>query len=216
MAEKKRGRPSEEFEKKATEAAAAQADEWALPEQPWAPLRCDFLGPAAAGADTATVGNGSADERPTIGWQEKVRFRWTISVPGAPPAVSLEENVVAPANYVFMPDRGIPVPAAWNPALKFGAQVRRALAKAHEECPDHTCNLVGIHKGSPAALPAGSERTRLSGPRAGERWEVSHLDGGSAEVWVAAHHAGNVWWCVQAPSGGLFKARRLVAHLICS
>ena len=96
--------------------------------------------------------------------------------------------------------RGIPVPLAWEPCLRFGAQVRRALAKANEECPDHTCTVLGIYRGSAAALPAAPEMARASGPRAAARWVATHLDGGSTEVWVAAHDAGHTWWCVQALS----------------
>ena len=206
MALAQQGKPWHEFEARGAAAAAARADEWALPAQSGCPVVCTFLGPVAAGAGKSAAEGSQVGDKPAVGLREEVRFRWTMAAPGAPPGLPLEEVVTVRADHAL--SRGIPVPPAWDPCLKFGAQVRRALAKAHEECPDHTCNLLGIYKGSPAALPAGSERTRPSGPRAGERWEVSHRDGSSAGVWVAAHHAAGVWWCAQALGGCLSTARR--------
>ena len=185
---RKMGKSWEEFEAKAAEAAAARAVEWGLSQQWGPPVRCVFLGPASGDA-----------ERPSIGYQQKVRFRWTISVPDAPPGVAHEQEVAAQANYVFMEERGIPVPAAWK-SLEFGAQVQRAQAKAQEEVPDHPCTVYGLRRSTPAAAAAATATTaRTPGPRTGETWVFREPNDGRAEVWVAAHHAADSWWCVKAP-----------------
>ena len=196
------GRSWEEFEARAAEAAAAQVDEWGLSQQWGPPVRCVFLGPAAAGgAAGAAGGSKQSAERTPIGYQEKVRFRWTLSAPDAPADIALEEEVTAQANYVFMEDRGIPVPAAWKAALKFGAQVQQALARAKEEAPEHICTVHGLFRGAPAAAAAetATAARRAPGPRTGEKWVFREPNGGLAQVWVAAHHAADTWWCVKAP-----------------
>ena len=113
------------------------------------------------------------------------------------------------ADHVF--DQGIPVPAAWGPGLKFRARVRQALAKAREQCADHVCTFHGIYRGPPAAAAAA----RPLGPRTGEKWIARQPR--RLEVWVAAHHAADEWWCVKALAGVpyriLFVARSRGAAL---
>ena len=206
-------KPWHEFETQAAEAAAARAEEWDLPTQWGAPVRCVFLGPAAAGGAAGAAVDESIEERASVASQEQVRFRWEISVPDAPPGFAQEEVVAVRATRVF--SRGIPVPAAWDPALKFRARVRQALAKAREQCADHVCTFHGIYRGPPAAAAAA----RPLGPRTGEKWIARQPDGArsTTEVWVAAHHAAGEWWCVKALAGVpyriLFVARSRGAAL---
>ena len=198
---RKMAKPWDEFEAKAAEAAADRAAEWSLPQQWGPPVRCVFLGPAAAGGAAGAAGGSSSDaERPPIGYQEKVRFRWTISAPDVPSGVAHEGDVAVQANRVF--SRGIPLPAAWDPALKYGAQVQQALAKARKEVPDYVCRVCGLYRGTPAAAAVATAATaKTPGPRTGEKWIFREPNGvrNRKEVWVAAHHAANVWWCVKAP-----------------
>ena len=100
---RKMGKSWEEFEAKAAEAAAARAGEWGFSQQ-WGPsVRCVFLGPAAAvGAAWAAGGSSRDAERPPIGWQKRVRFRWTLLDPDVPPGVAHEADVAIQANHVFL------------------------------------------------------------------------------------------------------------------
>ena len=207
----------EEFEIRAAEAAAARTDEWGFSQQWDTPVRCVFLGPATAAGDAGAAGGSGGDaaaapraagaaggssadaERTPIGHQQKVRFRWTIAAPDVPPGVARDADVTAQANRVFMGDRGIPVPAAWSSALKFGAQVRRAQARAREECPDHVCTIHGLYRGPSPPVAAEPAAGGPQDPRPGSKWVVQEPDGARADVWVAAHHTGREWWCVKAP-----------------
>ena len=194
---RKMGKSWDEFEAKAAEAAAARADEWGLSQEWGPPVGCAFLGPVAA-AERGTGGSSSDAERPPIGWLEQVAYRWTILGPDVPPGVAHEQDVAVRANRVF--SQGIPVPAAWNPALKFGAQVQQALAKARKEVPDHVCIVHGLYHPTPAAAAAATATTASTPePRTDEKWVFREPNGGRTEVWVAAHHAADVWWCVKAP-----------------
>ena len=194
MGEAKRSKAGHEFETQAAEAAAARAEEWDLPTQWGAPVRCVFLGPAAAGDAAGAAGGGSIDERPPVGWREKVRFRWEISVPDAPPGFAQEEVVAVHADKVFK--RGIPVPAAWDPVLKFRARVPRAVEKARQDSPGYECTIEGVLR-SPLVAPA----PRPPAPRTGAKWIAREPGGLRVEVWVAAHHAAEEWWCVKATAG---------------
>ena len=158
-------------------------------------------GPGRRGGGAAAAGGSSSDaERPPIGYQEQVRFRWTISAPDVPSGVAHEGDVAMRAHHVFSREGGVPVPAAWGPAPKFGAHVQQALAKAHEEVPDYVCRVYDLYRGTPAAPAAATATTaRTPGPRTGEKWVFREPNGGRAEVWVAAHHAADTWWCVKAP-----------------
>ena len=194
MAGRGQGKPWEEFEAKAAEAAAKRAEEWELPTQWGPPVRCVFLGPAAAGDAAGAARDGNIAERPSVDMFEQVRFRWAISVPDAPPGFAQEEVVLARANNVF--NQGIPVPAAWDPVLKFRAEVLRALERARRDSADYECNVQGIFRLPPVAPPP-----RPAAPRTGEKWIAREPGGVRAEVWVAAHHAADEWWCVKAIAG---------------
>ena len=100
-----------------------------------------------------------------------------------------------------MVDRGIPFPAAWKAALQSGAQVQQALARAKEEAPEHICTVHGLFRGTSAAAAAetATAARRTPGPRTGEKWVFREPNGVLVQVWVAAHHAADTWWCVKAP-----------------
>ena len=187
-------KPWGEFDAQAAKAATARAEEWELPTQWGPPVRCVFLGPAAAGDAAGAAGDGSIEERASVGSREQVRFRWEISVPDAAPGFAQEEVVMARADHVF--ERGIPVPAAWDPVLKFRARVLRAVEKARQDSPGYECTIQGVFR-SPPVAPA----PRPPAPRTGERWIAREPGGLRVEVWVAAHHAADEWWCVKAQAG---------------
>ena len=194
MAEKAHGKPWEEFEAKAAEAAAERAEEWGLSTEWGPPVRCVFLGPDGAGGAAGAAGDGNSAERPSVGFLEKVRFRWVVSIPDAPPGFAHEEEVTARANHVF--DQRIPVPAAWNPVLKFRARILELLEKARRACAGYECNVQGVFR-PPPVTPAST----APAPRTGETWIVREPGGMRVEVWVAAHHAADLFWCVKAIAG---------------
>ena len=188
MAERNPGKPWEEFDAQAAKAAMARAEEWELPTQWGPPVRCVFLGPAAAGG---AASDGSIGERPAVSLREQVRSRWAISVPDAPPGFAQEEVVSARADNVFR--QATPVPAAWDPMLKFRARVLRAVEEARGDSLDYECTIQGVFRAPPVA-PA----PRPPAPRTGAKWIVREPGGQRVEVWVAAHHAAEEWWCVKA------------------
>ena len=187
-------KPWGEFDAQAAKAATARAEEWELPTQWGPPVRCVFLGPAAAGDAAGAAGDGSIEERASVGSREQVRFRWEISVPDAPPGFAKEEVVVVRANNVF--SQTIPAPAAWDPVLKFRARVLRAVEEARRDSAGYECTVQGLFRAPPVA-PA----PRPPSPRTGEQWIAREPRGMRVEVWVAAHHAGDEWWCVKATAG---------------
>ena len=194
MAGRGQGKPWEEFEAQAAEAAAKRAEEWELPTQWGPPVRCVFLGPAAAGDAAGAAGDGNIAERPSVGLLEQVLFRWAISVPDAPPGFAQEEVVAVRADDVFR--RGIPLPAAWDPVLKFRARVLRAVESARRDSAGYECSVQGIFRLAPVA-PA----SRPTAPRTGEKWIAREKGGERTEVRVAAHHAADEFWCVKAIAG---------------
>jgi len=151
-----------------------------------------FLGPKDGEGPGKLEWKGEATERRPLGLRDQVQFRWEITVPDAPPGFGQPETVEARADNVL--DRGVPLPPDWNPLLRYRALLRRALQAARSSSPGFECRLQGIWRPLPSP-----PQLRPPAPQTGGIWRVREEGGVVVEVWIAAHHAGDEWWCVKAP-----------------
>ena len=87
-----------DYGRKAAEAADAATKTWGLEGKDGESVHCDFLGPVAAEetkarGDLENMDAPAAEAVVPMDHSGKVRFRWRLTLPGAPPSFPQETTV---------------------------------------------------------------------------------------------------------------------------